>query len=108
MGKVPGEYKNTRQGYRTFVPDRLPPDIALANSIEKQVEEAVHLLGKVDASSDLLPNANLLIYGSLQREALASSTIEGTIASPDELVLYQEAPSRTMPREAVREVANYS
>jgi Fic family protein len=48
----------------------------------------------------------LLIYSSLQREAIASSTIEGTIASPDELVLYQV--SQQTDRQAVREVANYA
>jgi Fic family protein len=69
------------------------------------VESATHLLGKVEMCRTLLPNANLLIYSSLQREALASSTIEGTIASPRELVLYQA--SQHSEREAVREVANY-
>jgi Fic family protein len=54
----------------------------------------------------LLPNAELLVYSSLQKEALASSTIEGTIATPDELVRFQ-ASQRT-DREPVREVANYS
>jgi Fic family protein len=53
----------------------------------------------------LLPNAELLIYSSLRREALASSTIEGTIASADELVRYQA--SQQSEREAVKEVANY-
>ena len=53
----------------------------------------------------LLPNPNLLIYSSLQREALASSTIEGTIASPEELVLFQV--SQYSKRAAVREVDNY-
>ena len=53
-----------------------------------------------------LPNADLLIYSSLQREALASSTIEGTIASPDELLLFQV--SDFSERAAVREVANYA
>ena len=54
----------------------------------------------------LLPNADLLVYSSLQKEAIASSTIEGTIASPDELVLFQF--SHRSERQAVREVANYS
>jgi Fic family protein len=53
----------------------------------------------------LLPNASLLIYGSLRLEALASSTIEGTIASPEELLRF-EAVQRS-PGEQVREVNNY-
>ncbi len=54
----------------------------------------------------LLPNENLLIYSSLQREALASSTIEGTIATPEQLVLLQL--SQHTERSEVQEVANYS
>jgi Fic family protein len=54
----------------------------------------------------LLPNADLLTYSSLRCEALASSTIEGTIASPDELVRFEV--SKSSDREAVREVANYA
>ena len=54
----------------------------------------------------LLPNADLLTYSSLRREALASSTIEGTVASPDELVRFEI--SRSSEREAPREVFNYA
>lgn len=105
MSVVPGTHKLSLEGYRTFVPHSLPPQFLLPATIYRQVEEATYLLGQVEASRALLPNADLLIYSSLQREALASSTIEGTIASPDELVLFQV--SRSSEREAVREVANY-
>ncbi len=64
------------------------------------------MLGQVEMCRTLLPNANLLIYSSLRREALASSTIEGTIASPDELVLFEV--SDYSERAAVREVGNYA
>jgi len=101
----PGTFKISVHGHRTFVPDPLPPSLALPAVIERQVEDATHLLGQVEMCRTLLPNANLLIYSSLQREALASSTIEGTIASPDELVLYQV--SDISERAAVREVGNY-
>ncbi len=103
---IPGTYKRSLEGYDTFVPRSLPPNLSLPASIYRQVEDTAHLLGQVERSRTLL-NADLLIYSSLQREALASSTIEGTIASPDDLVLFQV--SRSSERgEAAREVANYS
>lgn len=105
MVTAPGAYKRSTEGYDTFNPDPLPPDLFLPASIYRQVEDTAHLLGQVERSRTLL-NADLLVYSSLQREALASSTIEGTIASPDELVLFQVSRSST--GEAVREVANYS
>lgn len=106
MSRSPGRYHRSRDGYAAFIPNSLPPDgFHLSSEVERKVEEATHRLGQVEMCRTLLPNADLLIYSSLQREALASSTIEGTIASPDELVLFQI--SHRSPREAVREVANY-
>src|SRR2546429_8304401 len=102
---IPGIQKQSLRGHKIFVPDPLPPKIRAAPATARQIEESTHLLGQVEMCRRLLPNADLLIYSSLQREALASSTIEGTIASPDELVRFQA--SHQTEREAVREVANY-
>jgi Fic family protein len=106
MVYVPGAYEVSLQGHECFVPDPLPPSLSLSVSIEKEIEETTHLLGQVEMCRTLLPNADLLTYSSLRREALASSTIEGTVASPDELVRFEV--SRSSEREAVREVANYA
>lgn len=105
MTQPPGIYQQSLQGHRTFIPHPLPPEVDLPQSVERQVEEATHRLGQVEMCQILLPNAHLLVYSSLPREALASSTIEGTIASPDELVLFQA--SHDTNRAAVREVTNY-
>lgn len=103
---TPGDYEVSLQGYRTFVPDPLPPPLSLPTAVEKEVEETTYLLGQVEMCRTLLPNADLLTYSSLRREALASSTIEGTIASADELVRFEA--SKSSEREAPREVFNYT
>ncbi len=103
---IPGTRTRTLQGIDTFIPDSLPPRATLSRDVQRRVEEATHLLGQVEMCRTLLPNANLLIYSSLQREALASSTIEGTITSADELVRFQA--SHHANRSETREVANYS
>ncbi len=102
---IPGSFRRTPDGYDAFIPSALPPELYLPFSTYRLVEDTMHLLGQVERSNTLLPNADLLVYSSLQREALASSTIEDTIATPNELVLFQA--SRTADREAIREVANY-
>lgn len=100
-----GEYIKSLGGYRTYIPQPLPPDCEFSPATQRKIEEAGYLLGRVETCQDLLPNVDLLVYSSLQKEAIASSTIEGTIASPDELVRYQA--SHHADRAAVREVANY-
>ncbi len=106
MVYVPGAYEVSLQGYETFIPDPLPPPLSLPTAVEREIEETTHLLGQVEMCRTLLPNADLLTYSSLRREALASSTIEGTIASADELVRFEI--SKSSEREAPREVFNYA
>ena len=55
----------------------------------------------------MLPNAQLLIAPFLRREAVLSSRIEGTIASLDQLVLFEVKPTRNPQNPDVGEVANY-
>ena len=103
---VPGTYIRGLSGYQTFLPQPLPPALTITPALQRQIEQATYQLGQVEMCRTLLPNADLLIYSSLRREALASSTIEGTIASPDELLRFQI--SEYTERAAVREVANYA
>ncbi len=94
------------QGHPCFVPHPLPPkNLSLTPTVSRLIEETTHALGRVDACRSLLPNPDLLQYASLRIEAMASSTIENTVASPDELVLYEV--TKKTDREQVREVANY-
>ncbi len=53
----------------------------------------------------MLPNADVLTYASFRSEAIASSTIEDTVASPDELALFESGFGSN--RDEVREVQNY-
>ncbi len=94
------------QGYDCFVPDPLPPSqLTHSPKTIRLLEDTTHALGKVDACKSLLPNPDLLQYASLRLEAIASSTIENTVASPEELVLFEV--TKHTDREQVREVANY-
>ena len=104
--RIPGVYRRSLDGHLAFCPDPLPPaNLNIASGTLRLIEEATHLLGQVEMCRNLVPNATLLTYSSLRREAIASSTIEGTIASPDELVLLQVPSYR--PSDSTIEVANY-
>ena len=102
---IPGEYITSLAGHRTFIPTPLPPGLQLHPKLLRLTEEAIYLLGQAETCGITLPSTDLLIYSSLQREAIASSTIEGTIATPKELVLFQV--SHKTENMAAKEVANY-
>lgn len=101
-----GQYVRSMAGHRCFVPNPLPPKLTLSGSTHQKIGEVMHLLGQVQTCRRLLPSVEVLIYGSLRREAIASSTIEGTIASADELVLFELHGKSD--RSSVREVSNYA
>lgn len=105
MMSVPGIWQPTPHGYRVFIPDPLPPKIAWSVATLQTAEEATYMLGQLEMAHHLLPNPRLLVYASLRREAIASSTIEGTVAAPEELLEYEA--SGVLEHEATREVANY-
>lgn len=103
---APGKTVKSLQGHPCFVPDPLPPaDLKLSVPTTRLIEDTTHALGRVDACRSLLPNPDLLQFASLRIEAIASSTIENTVASPEELVLFEV--TKQTDREQVREVANY-
>lgn len=103
---IHGSYKTTSAGYQAFIPDPLPPHLKLNTRTYSFIEETMFLLGKVNGLKSFLPYTEILIYKTMQAEAIASSTIENTIASPDELILYQRLNKLT--RNEVKEVANYA
>jgi len=54
--------------------------------------EAKQLLGTLDGKGSTIPNPELLLRPLQRREALRSSSLEGTYASPEELLLFEMKP----------------
>src|SRR5665213_2794137 len=99
-----GTFKTSLSGHRVFCPEPLPPKMQFSSQVLELAEEATHSLGKVAMVRDLIPNADMMTYTSLMKEAIASSTIEGTVASPDELMLFDIGRVQS---ELPAQVANY-
>ncbi|HNS21847.1 MAG TPA: Fic family protein [Sedimentisphaerales bacterium] len=74
--------------------------------------KAKESLARLDGIGRTLPNPELLLRPLEKREALRSSSLEGTYASPRELLLFelepQEPKSESDPANAWREVSNHS
>lgn len=95
-----------------FVPQPLISAWTLPADLWPLLMEAREAIARLDGIGRHMPNHELLLRPLLQREALRSSSMEGTYATPAELLLYQAEPTKPTspddPRSAWREVFNYS
>ncbi len=91
-----------------FIPEELPPfpPLELAPLVPL-IAQAQTALGRLDAASNLLPDADLFLYSFIRREAVLSSQIEGTRSSISDLLLYELDDPSGVPVDDVVEVSNY-
>jgi Fic family protein len=102
-----GRLVRNLSGQWTFVPAALPPKLELDLETLEKFSEANLALGQLEGIGHRLPNPHLLIGPFLRREAVLSSRIEGTVATAEELVLFEVAPTEPPKPGDVREVSNY-
>ena len=97
------------EAFKAFVPAPLPPRPAIdwTPALHRRFDAALLALGRLDAVTDLLPNAALLLYGFVRKEAVLSSMIEGTQSSLADLMLFELDQQPGVPVEDAREVSRY-
>ena len=106
----PGKYVAVAaagERFRAFVPAPLPPVPAVVWSpvLRRRFDDALLALGRLDAITAHLPNASLLLYSFVRKEAVLSSQIEGTQSSLADLLLYEIDEHPGVPVEDAREVS---
>jgi Fic family protein len=103
--------ENTTMGetVRAFVPPTLPPIPPLAFSAESQraLDHAMLSLGRLDGAATTMPDADLLLYTFVRKEAVLSSQIEGTQSTLDELLVHEINAVPGATSDDVREVSRY-
>ena len=107
---APGKFvKVTTSGeaFNAFVPTPLPPVPALVWSpaLRRRFDDALLALGRLDAITAHLPNASLVLYSFVRKEAVLSSQIEGTQSSLADLLLYEINEQPGVPVDDAREVS---
>lgn len=107
---APGRYVEVAaagERFAAFVPAPLPPDppIAWSPALRRRFDEALLALGRLDALTAHLPNAALLLYSFVRKEAVLSSQIEGTQSSLADLMLYEIDEQPGVPVADAREVS---
>jgi Fic family protein len=97
------------EAFKAFVPAPLPPRPAIewTPALRGRFDAALVALGRLDAVTDLLPNAALLLYSFVRKEAVLSSMIEGTQSSLADLMLFEIDEQPGVPVEDAREVSRY-
>ncbi len=94
-----------------FIPDCLPESMKFSENVWQLLAKAKEELGRLDGVGRHMPNHELLLKPLQHREALKSSSLEGTYATPEELLLFEV--SRGKPKtgyariDAWQEVSNY-
>lgn len=93
------------KAYWAFVPNPLPPAVALDAALVRALSDADRALGELAGLGRAISNPHLLIGPFTRREAVLSSRIEGTQADIADVYAY-EAGGRKGDTDA-REVLNY-
>jgi Fic family protein len=75
-----------------FIPKELPPKWDFETRLWPLLAEAKETLGTLNGIGQTLPEQQLLLRPLQNREALASSKIEGTFVTPEQLLLYELDP----------------
>ncbi|MFD5864657.1 Fic family protein [Agromyces sp. NPDC127015] len=91
--------------YFAFVPAPLPDEVTLTTETVFVMSEADRALGQLNARIHFLPNPDLLVRPVLATEAKATSAIEGTFATLDEILTAEYADGT--PTYELREIRNY-
>lgn len=93
-------------GRKAFVPNALPPAAIDLNRILPALTRATQAVGELKGIGRSVPNPLLLIRPLQRREAVSSSSMEGTYTTLADLFLF-EAGAEDQARGDAREVANY-
>ncbi|MBK9116676.1 MAG: Fic family protein [Betaproteobacteria bacterium] len=107
---APGRYVTVTtagEPFQAFVPMPLPPEppVVWSAALRRRFDAALVALGRLDAVTALLPNAALLLYSFVRKEAVLSSQIEGTQSSLADLLLYEIDAQPGVPVDDAREVS---
>lgn len=104
-----GRYVEQIAGYKAFIPNPLPPlpEIIMDQEMWNLLSQADRALGRLDGSTDALPNPDLFVFMYVRQEAVLSSQIEGTQASLIDVLEFESQTLQPDNPQEVAEVVNY-
>ena len=109
MSSRAGSYSKHIRGYRAFIPKALPPDppLSIEGDLAVLLAAAERALGRLDGSTQILPNPDLFVQMYVRSEAVLSSQIEGTQSSLHDVLAAEANIASANQPDDVHEVRNY-
>ena len=91
-------------GYKSFVPDKFPPEqpIVINTNTQQLHARAALMLGKLDGITQLLPDLDFFILMYITKEATRSSEIEGTKATIVDVIKSEAGIEHRLPQDVER------
>lgn len=105
--KATGTLIPTIGGRNAFVPAPLPPQILAIDRLLPELTRATQAVGELKGIGRTIPNPLLLVRPLQRREAVSSSSMEGTYTTLTDLFLYEAGANERATRGDNREVLNY-
>jgi Fic family protein len=107
----PGKLVPTTHGVQAFVPEPLPRSLSISPKTVKLLAAAERAIGRLSGATLREFNPYLISSPLLRREAILSSRMEGTLTTPEQLVLLEaeevDEKRRRAPDDDTEEVLNY-
>lgn len=104
-----GRYIQQPQGYKAFTPFEFPPHngFDISKKLYKKHEEAIHLVGKLDGITRLLPDKDFFLLMFIKKDAAHSSQIEGTKATLQDAVAAPVTEVKSQMHPDVDDIVHY-
>jgi Fic family protein len=104
-----GRYIQQIEGHKAFTPYPFPPEggFTISSKLYKKHEDAIHLVGKLDGISRLLPDKDFFLLMFIKKDATYSSQIEGTQATLQDAVEAQVIEEKSKVHPHVDDIIHY-
>ncbi|PVE59070.1 cell filamentation protein Fic [Arthrobacter sp. TPD3018] len=105
--RATGSLIPTIGGRKAFVPSPLPPPHVTVERFLPELTRATQAVGELKGIGRTVSNPLLLVRPLQRREAVSSSSMEGTYTTLTDLFLFEAGDNQAAIRGDTREVANY-
>lgn len=101
--------KQINQNYSAFIPDKFPPGnkIEISQKIKDKHDRALFLLGQLNGVANFVPDRDLFLAMFVRKDAASSSAIEGTNATFEDSIIYQNQENNSNIPKDVDDIIHY-